>query len=133
MFPVFSGLFFYLVNYSLLPYTDENILDIRSLLVVSVVFILAFVNIFAFFHLLIDKFFFKKFYEKPKVLVSVRRGVLLGVLFVGLAWLRIFGYWQWLIISVLVVLAVLFEALFLSLSSSVKGVSRKNAKEKDDS
>lgn len=110
----FSGLFYYLINFALIPYTNEKILDIKNLIIVSVIFIITLASIFSLFHQIIDKVFFRKFYEKPKIILAARRGILLGILLIGLAWLRIFGFWEIHIILLVVVLVMLFEALFMS-------------------
>jgi len=110
----FSGLFYYLVNYSLVPYDENFNLDIQNLIIVSSMLIICIALIFAFFHLIIDKLFFRRFYEPPKVFIAIRRGTILGMVLVGLAWLKIFEFWEWHIIVLIPLLGILFEAFFMS-------------------
>jgi len=125
----FGGLFYYLINYSLLPYSQDYNLDIQNLTIVSFIFIIFIALIFTTFHLIIDKLFFRRFYEKPKVFLAIRRGVLLGFVFAGLAWLRIFDFWQWHIVTLIVLLGILFELLFINIG---RGKRRKDNDEEKD-
>ncbi len=127
----FSGLFFYLINYSLLPYDDDFNLDIQNLLIVSLLFIVCIALIFVFFHLILDKLFFRRFYEKPKIFLAIRRGTLVGFVLAGIAWLRIFEFWQWHIILLIVLLGVLFELLFLNIGRGKR--PKDSAESKSDS
>ena len=110
----FGGLFYYLTNNVLIPYDSEGMLDVNNLTIVSSILILTVTSFFTFLHLLVDKLFFRKFYENPRIFLAIRRGVLLGILLVSLAWIRIFDFWQWNIILLVASLPVLFEALFIS-------------------
>ncbi|MBU0975218.1 MAG: hypothetical protein ABIE03_07470 [Patescibacteria group bacterium] len=125
----FTGLFFYLINFALMPYDADNNLNIRNFAIVTVMFIPVVASIFSLVHLIFDKLFFRKFYEGPKVYVGIRRGVLLGILLSGLAWVRVFGYWEWHILLVIISLVFLFELLFISISM---GQSRKEGKENEN-
>lgn len=128
----FSGLLFYLVNFVLLPYKSDDMLDVKNLAIVSAIFVLAVTSIFAFFHLIIDKLFFRRFYEKPRIDLAVRRGGLLGIVLAGLAWLRVFGFWELHIILLVLVLVLLFEAFFLSVGSGSRssgGVKKESREE----
>lgn len=117
----FGGLFYYLINYVLMPYDTDNNLNISSFAIVTVVFLALVASLFTFFHLILDKLFFRKFYEGPKIFMAVRRGILLGIMLSGLAWVRVFGYWEWHITLVIVALVILFELLFLSISIGQEG------------
>jgi uncharacterized membrane protein len=129
----FSGLFFYLINYALIPYNSENIVDIRNLIIVSIVLILAIASLFSTVHQFIDKLFFRKFFEKPHIFMAIRRGVLLGILLLSIAWLRIFGFWEMHTAILVFVLIILIEALFISFGSGKKSETReKTEKRKDD-
>jgi hypothetical protein len=112
----FSGLFYYLINFALVPYTAELILDVQNLIIVSIVFSFAIACIFGFFHAGLDKLFILKFYEKPRIVLSLRRGFFIGIFLSSLAWLRIFGFWQWHIVLLVFILILLIEALFYSFS-----------------
>lgn len=119
----FSGVLFYLINYALIPYNSEQVLDVRNLTIVSVIAVLVLALVFAFIHLAIDKLFFCRFYERPKMALAYRRGFLFGVLLVGIAWLRIFGFWFWYIIALWVVFIGLIETLFTAWRIRMKKTS----------
>jgi len=122
----FGGVSFYLVNYSLVPYTVENILDVRNVVIVSISLVLTITFVFSFFHLLLDKLFFRKFYESPRTFLALRRGFLVGFLLVGYAWLKIFDFWTPSVILIFSSLFPLIEALFLGLFLSKKTKKEKN-------
>lgn len=63
-------------------------------------------------HLAIDKLFFKKFYEQPKMTTAVRRGLLIAVLVGAIIVLNIFAYQQAYVLMVILV-AIIIEAGFL--------------------
>ena len=107
----FNGLLFYLVNFALIPYRDNGDLDTKNVIVVSIVACLAIMSNFAVVHLIIDKLFFRRFYEKPKTFLAYRRGILLGILFSGFAWLQILDLKQWHIRLLFVFLVILIEIL----------------------
>lgn len=108
----------------LLPYNNENMLDVKNLVIVSVIFIVSVTSIFCFFHQIIDKLFFRKFYEKPRLGRSIRRGFFLGALLVGLFWLRIFGFWEFHIVLLLFILIMLLEAFFIVLTAGYDSRSK---------
>ncbi len=108
----FGGIFFYLVNWVIVPWNSENIVDVKNLTIFSVLFIITFTCFFSFIHQIVDKLFFRKFYEKPRLVRSIRRGFLLGLMLISLAWLRIFGFFEWHIIALNILLMILFEILF---------------------
>jgi hypothetical protein len=124
-----GGLLFYLTNVSLTPYNEEGLVDVRNLAIVTFVALLFIASFFSVFHQIIDKLFFRKFYQKPRALLAVRRGLLIGVLLLGLAWLRIFGFWEWHIIVLAFMLVILFEAFFVSIKSVNK--KQKTDKQRD--
>jgi MFS family permease len=124
----FFGLLYYLINYSLVPYNNENVLDIKNMIIVSVLFAICIALLFSFFHLIIDKLFFRKYYEKPKLLLALRRGLLLGFMLAGFTWLRVFDFWQWHLILLVFLLIVLFEALFITFERNIKE-SKKDKKD----
>lgn len=118
----FSGLLFYLMQFVLVPYTSENVIDIQNLIIISGLFVLCVAFFLAFFHLLIDKLFFRKFYERPSVFPAIRRGMLLGVFLAGLAWLRIFNFDEVHIVLLIFSLMLLIEGLFLSFKKGMEEV-----------
>jgi len=126
----FSGIFYYLINFALVPYNSEDVLDIHNLVIVSIVFVLSATSIFSLFHLIFDKLFFRKFYEKPRILLAMRRGLLLGILLAGYAWVRVFGFWTLEVVLLFTSLIFLTEALLLSLTANTS-LSSKEKKEQN--
>lgn len=118
----FSGLLFYLIQFALVPYNSENVIDIQNLIIISGLFVICVAFFFAFLHLLIDKLFFRKFYEKPGVFPAIRRGMLLGIFLAGLAWLRIFNFDEVHIVLLIFSLILLIEGLFLSFKKGLEKV-----------
>lgn len=57
-------------------------LNWRSILPVFITAAGAGVSLFIFVHMILDKLFWKKFYEQPSVLIALRRGVMLLLAFV---------------------------------------------------
>ncbi|MDD3648295.1 MAG: hypothetical protein PHS44_07420 [Candidatus Dojkabacteria bacterium] len=110
-----------------MPYDLNSNLSLRNFTIVTILFITVVASMFTFIHLVVDKIFFRKFYEGPKVFVGLRRGVLLGILLSGLAWARVFGYWEWHIILVVVALVFLFELLFVNISMGIRKGSHMRA------
>lgn len=126
----FGGLLYYLIDVALLPYTNDNVVDVKNLIIVGIVFICAFSSFFSFFHMLVDKLFFRKFYQKPRLVLALRRGIILALIVVGFAWMRIFDFWQVHIILLAVSLGLLFEALFLSIQLNL-GALEKSSENKE--
>jgi hypothetical protein len=127
-FLFFSGIFFYLINFALIPYTSENMLNVRNFVIVSVAFVCVICTLFAFFHLIIDKLFFRKFYEKPKLIPALRRGLLFGLFLVSIPWLKVFGFLFWYTALLCIVLGVLIELLFISISRNIAYIRSANQK-----
>ena len=110
----FIGVFLYLINFALIPYKDDDTLDMQSYVIVSISFILVITSLITFIHVSIDKLFFRKFYEEPNLLVAIRRGFLLGFLFAGYFWLRVFDSWMWHIVLFYTALIILIEAFIMT-------------------
>jgi hypothetical protein len=125
-----SAMLFYLINYAITPYGEDNVVDIKNILIVSIVLLVTIASFFSFFHLLIDKLFFRKFYESPRLFPAIRRGVLFGLFIAGLGWIRIFDFWLPHVILLVLALVVLIEALFISLSPH-RGEKGKKVEPKD--
>lgn len=111
----FGGIDFYLINFALLPYDENNVLSIKNLGVVSFISVIFIALLFSLFHLVFDKLFFKKFFEKPNLFNAIRRGTLIGVFLIALCWLKIFDFFYAHIIAILFLIIVLVEILALSL------------------
>ncbi|MBN2015479.1 hypothetical protein JW766_01470 [Candidatus Dojkabacteria bacterium] len=117
----FSGVFYYLINFALIPYTSDKVLDVKNLVIVSITLIISVTTLISFVHQTIDKFFFRKFYERPRLFLSLRRGFLVSITFVSIAWLKIFGLGEMHIVLLVIVLSLLIEALSMSLSGMEGG------------
>jgi hypothetical protein len=76
-----------MIEYGLvLPIIDTKIIGIISLL--GFIFI---VSLISGLHMLVDKLFYKKFYEEPRTWPALRRGVLIFLMSFGLVFFRLIG------------------------------------------
>lgn len=119
----FGVLFFYIINYAITPFGENNIVDIKNIGVASVLFVITTAALFTFLHLILDKLFFRKFYEKPRMMLALRRGILFALFLDALVWIRIFGFWMVHVIVLTFALVILVEALFMALTPSKHKVS----------
>jgi hypothetical protein len=111
----------YLTDNELLNGLDEIIdrglifrmIDSKSLIAFLLVWSSAIVCIFASFHLAIDKFFFKQFYQPPNAFNAYRRGALIALCLLGLFFLRMLDSLEWYNALAIFLLAVFIE-LFVS-------------------
>jgi len=92
-----------------------DFINVRNFLSWLSVWSLGFVCLFCFFHLLIDKLFFKKFYEEPNIFNAVRRGLFLGLTLVGIVFLRFINGLVWYNVLSIVILFICMEIVFLSI------------------
>jgi len=93
--------------------TIINLLDVKNLIILSVVALVTITSAFSTIHFFLDKLFFKKFYEKPSVFNAVRRGILFSLLAETLVILRLLGSFELYIVVGCVILAILIELLFV--------------------
>lgn len=107
----FSSILGYLVFGALSPYVESGHLNMSNLIIVSVVSNFVVGGWFAFLHLIIDKLFFRRFYEKPNLWHAYRRGLLLGILLIGFSWFRILDLWYWHLTVLYFLLVFLLELL----------------------
>jgi len=76
-----------MIEYGLvLPIIDTKIMGIVCLL--GFVFV---VSLIGGLHMLVDKLFYKKFYEDPRAWPALRRGILIFLIFLGLVFFRLIG------------------------------------------
>jgi len=80
------------------------------LLVLSFVFTLSFVSGV---HMLIDKLFYKKFYEEPKTWPALRRGLLVYIILLSLVLFRLIGVLSILNALSILVMGVIAEVLLI--------------------
>ena len=67
----------------------------------------------AFLHLLIDKLFFRKFYEQPSLVLAIRRGFFVSLIIVGSIFFRLINGFEWYNIASLTFLFACIEVLFV--------------------
>lgn len=70
-----------------------------------------------FLHLIIDKLFYKKFYEKPNLLLAIRRSALWGALLPLLVLLGVLNYLTLALAVTVILIFALFELLLSSIIS----------------
>lgn len=80
------------------------------------------VNLITFIHLLIDKLFFCKFFEIPKFIPALRRGLWVGMALAGFVLLRLLDGFYWYNAASIVLLFVCIEILVVNLSPKKKKV-----------
>ena len=117
-----SSVWFYLVNYVLLPKDIEGQLEMNNLIAVTIISIIAIASIFSFFHVIVDKLFFRKFYEKPRVLLAYQRGFAFSTFLISLGWLKILDFWM---LHVVLLVIALFVLLIVLLETFRKGSPEK--------
>jgi hypothetical protein len=92
-----------------------DILDMRQFNSWLVVFSLGAISLFSFFHLLVDKLFFRKFYEEPSLFDAIRRGILIVIIFIGAIYLKLINGLVWYNVASIVLLSICLEIVYLSL------------------
>lgn len=107
---------YYVMDNIYLPYNEEGILNINNFILVSVLFVFSVAFIIAAIHIFFDDKFVKKFYQTANVPIAMRRGFEVAIAVVSLAWLRVFGYWEWKFILLFFSLFLLLEAFFIAIS-----------------
>lgn len=81
---------------------------------------LIFVNLVTFIHLLIDKLFFCKFFENPKMVPAIRRSFWVGLSLIGFVLLRLINGFYWYNAVSIVLLFVCIEILTINLAPKTK-------------
>jgi len=97
-----------------------DMLDIKQFNSWVVVWSLGAISIFSFFHLLIDKLFFRKFYEEPSIFDAIRRGLLIVIIFIGAIYLRLINGLVWYNVASIALLSVCLEIFYLNLRRKKK-------------
>lgn len=92
-----------------------DMLDIKQFNSWVVVWSLGTISLFSFFHLLIDKLFFRKFYEEPSIFDAVRRGFLIVIIFIGAIYLRLINGLVWYNVASIALLSFCLEIFYLNL------------------
>ncbi|MEI6886839.1 MAG: hypothetical protein WCK31_01220 [bacterium] len=117
------GILYYLIAIVLTPYDSQNILQINNLIIVDIVTIIATGSLIGLIHSFIDKLFVLKFYQKPRIFLGLRRGILISTTLVVMLNMKLFGFIDWYYFGLVALLGVLIEILL----SSIK---KKNIEEK---
>ena len=97
-----------------------DMLDIKQFNSWVVVWSLGAISLFSFFHLLVDKLFFRKFYEEPSIFDAVRRGFLIVIIFIGAIYLRLINGLVWYNVASIALLSICLEILYLNLRKKKK-------------
>lgn len=71
-------------------------------------------------HLLIDKLFFRKFFEQPALFPAIRRGLWFGLTLVGIIFLRLIDGLYWYNIASIAFLFLCLEFLIVNIASHNK-------------
>jgi hypothetical protein len=99
-------------NGLLLPVIDYKIFYIN--LGLAFCFVVATV---ASIHMLIDKLFYKKFFEEPELWPALRRGLLLFFTIVGLTFYRLIGGLSWNNVLLILLLPAILEFVAIKLTA----------------
>ena len=98
-----------LIEYGLLiPILDQQIFYIE--IVLSGLFIVCLVGAI---HMLVDKLFYKKFYESPAVWKAIRRGVIVFSVLLGWFFFRVIGGLSFLNFILMLILGIFLELLLI--------------------
>jgi hypothetical protein len=98
-----------LIEYGLLiPVLDQQVFYIE--IVLSGVFVVCLV---AAIHMLVDKLFYKKFYESPSVMKAFRRGIIVFSVLIGWFFFRIIGGLSFLNFILMLILGIFLELLLI--------------------
>lgn len=108
-------LLYYLVSDALTPYDSNGMLVLQNLLIVSFVIIIDLGLIISIFHILIDKLFFRKFYQNIRIGLGIRRGMIVSTTIVSILVMKILGYGEIQYLVMIILLGILVEAMVMLL------------------
>jgi len=108
-------LLYYLVSDALTPYDSNGMLVLQNLLIVSFVIIIDLGLIISIFHILIDKLFFRKFYQNIRIGLGIRRGMIVSTTIVSIFVMKILGYGEIQYLVMIILLGILVEAMIMLL------------------
>jgi hypothetical protein len=92
-----------------------DILDMPKFFAWVAIISLAVGTFVTFLHLLIDKLFFRRFFENPHLFPAIRRGAWCSLIIVGIIFLRLVDGFYWYNISSIVFLFICLEILISNL------------------
>lgn len=70
------------------------------------------ISLFTSVHLFIDKLFFRKFFETPKLRPAIRRGIMLYLMILAMLGLRLMGAFEWYTVLITTTLLIVMEVIF---------------------
>lgn len=108
-------LLYYLVSDALTPYDSNGMLVLQNLIVVSLVVIIDLGLVISIVHILIDKLFFRKFYQSIRIGLGIRRGIIISTTIVSIFVMKILGYGEIQYLIMIILLGVLVEAMIMLL------------------
>ncbi len=108
-------LLYYLVSDALTPYDSNGMLVLQNLLIVSFVIIIDLGLTISIFHILIDKLFFRKFYQNIRIGLGIRRGMIVSTTIVSIFVMKILGYGEIQYLVMIILLGILVEAMVMLL------------------
>ncbi len=106
-------------------------LNLRNVIVVSVLIGGALVSAFAFLHLVFERIFLRRFFEKVSLIVAIRRGVVLSVTLVGLVLLNLIGT-EWFISLAFVVAMIGIELIITRITEKPPEVVEEYESQEDE-
>lgn len=98
-------------------------LDLKNVMILHVILFISLTSTLATIHMVIDKIFFKKFFESPDWTSSVRRSAIIPAVLFLINFFRVlgaFGLFYIFIILLIVIILVLIEISFSNRMSSKK-------------
>ena len=105
-----------IINYGLVfPLLDTKVFYIMLLLGFAFT-----VTLVGGLHMLIEKLFYKKFYEEPRIWPALRRGIILYLVIVGIIFFRIIGGLMWQNAALIIILGIVLELLFVKFTDNRK-------------
>ena len=71
-------------------------------------------------HMLVEKLFYKKFYEEPRVWPAIRRGIILYLMIFGILFFRLIGGLMWQNAILIIILGIVLELLLIKFTDNRK-------------
>lgn len=94
-----------------------QVIDLRNLLTWFFLFGFAIVSIFSSLHMLFDKLFFKRWFEKPTITNAIRRGLLFYLLILAILLLRLLAGLYWYNVIGVIALVIVIELVIQNIQS----------------
>jgi hypothetical protein len=93
-----------------------SLIDTKLVIAWLAVWAGAIISAFTTMHLLIDKLFFRKFYEEPDLFMATRRGTYIALTLVGAVFLKLINGLFWYNLASIILLFICLEILLTSIS-----------------